>query len=58
MVYGEVRHGVINNIIVISATRNDKVSKMKNEQRNKHAMDKTVVNERLKKSTEFPNKYE
>ena len=49
MVYGKVRHGVIDNIIVISATRNDKVSKMKNEQRNKHAMDKTVVNERLKK---------
>ena len=58
MVYGEVRHGVINNIIVISTTGNDKVSKRKIEPRNKHAMVKTVVSERLKKLTEFPNKYE
>ena len=55
MVYGEVRHGVINTIIIISTTRNDKVSKRKHEPRNKHAMVKTVVGERLKKSTEFPN---
>ena len=58
MVYGEVRHDVINDLIVISATRNDKVSKMKHETRTKHAVVHTVVSERLKKSTEFPYKYE
>ena len=48
MVYGEVRHGLINNIIVISTTINDKVFKKKHEPRNKHAMVKTVVSELLK----------
>ena len=47
MVFGDVRHGVINDIIVIWTTRNDKVSKRKHEPRNKQAMVKTVVSKRL-----------